>query len=91
MARITSGASATNSAAYLRVVARLPAPARMSTRTLRPSVQPNFCSSCQERGDASFGLLILTSYAGEYANAPHTLGLLRMRGERQYRRTPQET
>ena len=44
-ARMTSGASATSSAAYLRV---LPAsvPQRVSMRALRPSVQPNCCSAC---------------------------------------------
>ena len=41
--RMTSGASATNSAAYLRVSSGLPADQRVSMRTLRPSVQPNCC------------------------------------------------
>src|SRR5262249_28802111 len=39
-ARMTSGARATNSAAYLRMRSGSPAPQRMSMRTLRPSVQP---------------------------------------------------
>ena len=43
-ARMTSGASATNSAAYLRMWSALPAAQRLSIRTLRPSVQPNCCS-----------------------------------------------
>jgi hypothetical protein len=45
-ARMTSGASATNSAACLRVSASLPADQRYSTCTLRPSVQPSCCRPC---------------------------------------------
>ena len=45
-ARMTSGASATNSAAYLRVSTSLPPDQRASIRTLQPSVQPNCCSPC---------------------------------------------
>ena len=44
---MTSGASAANSAAYLRRLAASPAAQRMSIRTLRPSVQPNCCSPCR--------------------------------------------
>jgi len=40
-------ASAINSAAYLRRLARLPPAQRVSMCTLRPSVQPNCCSSCR--------------------------------------------
>src|SRR5204862_2937732 len=39
-ARMTSGASATNSAAYLRVSSALPALQRVSIRILPPSFQP---------------------------------------------------
>ena len=46
MARMTSGASATNSAAYLRMRSALPAPQRMSMRMLRPMIQPDCCSPC---------------------------------------------
>src|SRR5258705_7748745 len=46
-ARMTSGASAANSAAYLRMSLALPAAQRYSIRTLRPSVQPNCCSACK--------------------------------------------
>src|SRR5262245_17525770 len=45
-ARMTSGASATNSAAFLRVSAASPADQRCSIRKLRPWVQPNCCSPC---------------------------------------------
>src|SRR5215467_9585760 len=44
--RITSGASATSSCAYLRVAVALPRPERYSILTLRPSAQPNCCNAC---------------------------------------------
>jgi hypothetical protein len=46
VARMTSGASATNSAAYVRTRSTSPTPQRVTIRTLRPSVQPNSCSPC---------------------------------------------
>src|SRR5215471_14395095 len=45
-ARMTPGASATNSAAYLRMCSGSPAPQRMSIRALRPSIQPDCASAC---------------------------------------------
>jgi hypothetical protein len=45
-AKITSGASATSSAAYFREALRSPAAQRIWIRTLRPSVQPNSCRPC---------------------------------------------
>src|SRR5262249_20092194 len=45
-ARMTSGASATNSAAYLRTRSGSLAPQRISMRTLRPSIQPDCASAC---------------------------------------------
>src|SRR5262249_6823142 len=45
-ARMTSGTSAINSAAYLRMRSRSPAPQRMSMRALRPSIQPDCASAC---------------------------------------------
>src|SRR5262249_25772670 len=45
-ARMTSGVSAANSAAYLRMRSASPAPQRLSIRRLRPSVQPDCCSPC---------------------------------------------
>jgi hypothetical protein len=61
----------------------------MSIRTLRPSVQPRRCSS-YERGSTDFGVRILTSYAGEHANAPHPFALLRSRRKRPRRRCAAE-
>src|SRR5262245_23045702 len=46
LATITSGASAANSAAYLRTLSASPAPQRWSIRKLRPTVQPNSCKPC---------------------------------------------
>jgi hypothetical protein len=46
-ARMTSGASAANSAACLRVSAALTPDQRVSIRTLRPIVQPNSASACR--------------------------------------------
>jgi hypothetical protein len=44
-ARMTSGASAANSAACLRMSAALAVAQRVSMRTLRPMVQPNSASA----------------------------------------------
>src|SRR5262245_25662672 len=46
-ARMTSGASAANSAACLRISSALNVAQRASIRTLRPMVQPNNASSCR--------------------------------------------
>src|SRR5262245_57578851 len=46
-ARMTSGASATNSDACLRKSSASPAPQRYSIRTLRPTVHPNSCRPCR--------------------------------------------
>ena len=46
-AKMTSGVSATNSAACLRYNSRSPALQRMSMRTLRPTDQPASCKPCR--------------------------------------------
>ena len=46
-ARMTSGASAANSAACRRISAALAVAQRVSIRTLRPMVQPNNASACR--------------------------------------------
>src|SRR5437588_7230890 len=43
---MTSGASAMSSATYLRMSSGLPAAQRVSKRALRPSTQPDCCSTC---------------------------------------------
>jgi hypothetical protein len=45
-ATMTSGLSAVNSAACLRMLSALAAGQRVSIRTLRPSVQPNCAKAC---------------------------------------------
>jgi hypothetical protein len=45
--RMTSGASAANSAACLRMSSALAVAQRVSIRTLRPMVQPDCASSCR--------------------------------------------
>ena len=57
--KMTSGASATSSAACLRWSSALPAPQRVSIRTLRPSVQPNRCKRLQERRDTGLRVRIV--------------------------------
>src|SRR5262245_22360879 len=46
-ARMTSGASAANSVACLRISAALVVAQRVSIRTLRPMAQPNCCNPCR--------------------------------------------
>ena len=79
---MTSGASATNSAAYLRMRSASPAPQRVSIRTLRPSVQPSCCSPCTNAAMRRLQFRIVRGQVQEHADAPHPLGLLRARRER---------
>src|SRR5262249_23245613 len=48
VAKMTSGARATNSATDLRILASSPPDQRASIRILRPSVQPNCCKPCRK-------------------------------------------
>ena len=88
MARMTSGASATNSAAYLRRCRHRSAQ-RLSIRTLRPSVQPNCCRPCWNAATRP-ALPGSSARHDEHADAPHPLGLLRTRRERPRRRRAAE-
>ena len=88
---MTSGASATISAAYLRELAASAAPQRMSICTLRPVVQPNDCKVCDERCDMGLPFRIVLCTGHEYADTPHPLGLLRARSKRPCRRTADKT
>ena len=89
-ARMTSGASATNSAAYLRNPATLAVAQRMSIRTLRPSIQPSSCSACRNAPTQALILRIVRGAPREHADAPHPLALLRARRERPRRRRAAE-
>ena len=65
-ATIISGARATNSAAFLRILASLP-PQRVSIRMLRPSAQPNCCMPCRNAAKraCAFG-----SFSGTFISTP---------------------
>ena len=89
-ARMTSGASAANSAACLRMSAALAVAQRVSIRTLRPMVQPNCCQPLQERPDAGLKFRIVRGCGQEHADAPHPLALLRARRQRPRRRRAAE-
>ena len=79
---MTSGASATNSAACLRMSSALPAAQRVSIRTLRPIGPAQLLQPLQERRDAGLTFRIVRGCGHEHADAPHPLGLLRARRER---------
>ena len=87
---MTSGASATNSAACLRISAALVVAQRVSIRTLRPMVQPNCASSCRNAADAGLTFRIVRGCEVQHADAPHTLALLRARRERPRRRAAEK-
>ena len=86
---MTSGASATNSAAYLRKVVGIAfAPAiNASMRTLRPSAQPNCASPCNKRRVTGPRVWIVRAGAREHADPSQPLALLRARCERPRSRT----
>src|SRR5262245_51337379 len=77
-----SGASATNSAEYLRMRSASPEPKRYSIRTLRPSVQPDCCSPLQECRDAGLTYRMVFGERHKRTDAPDLRGLLRARRER---------
>ena len=87
---MTSGASATSSAAYLRVSSTSPPLQRVSIRMLRPSVQPNCCSTCTNAAMRAFPVRIVRGRSGRDAYAAQPFGLLRSRGERPSCRPPAE-
>ena len=87
---MTSGASAANSAACLRMSAALAVAQRVSIRTLRPMVQPNSASACRNAADAGLKFRIVRGCGQEHADAPHPLGLLRARRQRPRRRRAAE-
>ena len=87
---MTSGASAANSAACLRISAALAVAQRVSIRTLRPMLQPNCSSPCRNAADAGLKIRIVRGRGQEHADAPHPLGLLRARCKRPRRRRAAE-
>ena len=73
-ARMTSGASATSSAACLRIAAASPAAQRVSIRTLRPIGPAQLRQPLQERREAGLQFRIVRGCGHEHADAPHPLG-----------------
>ena len=89
-ARMTSGASATNSAACLRMsvgIAR--APAIVDPHVAADRSSP-IAAALQERADAGLCFRIVRGCGHEHADAPHPLALLRARRERPRRRRAAE-
>ena len=81
-ARMTSGASATNSAAYLRVRSASPAPQRVVDPHVAAVGPAQLLQPLQERRDAGLRFRIVRGAVHEHADAPHALALLRARRER---------
>jgi hypothetical protein len=81
---MTSGVSATSSAVYLRARSLSPAPQRVSTRTLRPSIQPNSWRPCKKAARRVCPLVV-RGQTHEHADVPHALALLCARRKRPYR------
>jgi hypothetical protein len=77
-AKISSGASATTSAAFLRLSSSSPVDQRASTRRLRPSVQPNCSNPCFSAARLAFPSQVFRGERPEHADPPHALGLLRV-------------
>ena len=82
LARMTSGASATNSAAYLRMRSASPAPQRVVDPHVAAVGPAQLLQPLQERREAGLSFRIVRGQAHEHADAPHPLGLLRARRER---------
>ena len=82
-ARMTSGASATNSAACLRMSAALAVAQRVSMRTLRPMRPAQYCASpAGMPPSASLKLHIIRGSGNEHADTSNPLALLRTCCER---------
>ena len=83
----TSGPSAANSAACLRMSSALVVAHRVSINTLRRSTQPKLPQALQERRDAGLKFRIVRGCGHEHTDSPHPLGFLCARGERPRGRT----
>jgi hypothetical protein len=79
MLEMTSGVSATNSIADLRMRSTSP-PQRMSIRRFRPTLYPAPSSPCMNAA-AEFGHRVVRGQGHQYADAPHPLRLLRACGQ----------
>jgi len=78
-ARMTSGASATNSAVYLRKSLSI---AGASPAIVDPYVAADLQPASQERRETRLSFRIVCGKVHEHADPPHPLALLRPRRER---------
>src|SRR5262245_2601487 len=67
LASMTSGASATSSAAYLRALSAVPCATRWAIRTLSPSRHPNFWNACR---NAAMRLRSSGSFSAKFVSIP---------------------
>src|SRR5262249_13234906 len=81
-ATTTSGASATNSAAYWRQRSAPPAPQTVAMRGVAAAEPPKSREPLREGCHASLSFAVVRSIRQQHADAPHPLGLLRARRER---------
>ena len=86
MDKMTSGASVANSAAYLRVLSSLPPTDRGVDLQVAAVGPAQLLQHLQEQRDVGLTFRIVRGCAREHADAPHPLGLLCPRRERQSRR-----
>jgi hypothetical protein len=79
---MTSGVSASNSAAYVRLGSASPALQRVSIRRLPPTAQPNCCKPWGERQEPGLSFRIVCGEGHQHPDAPDPLALLPSCGER---------
>ena len=87
---MTSGASATNSAAYLRKRSASPAPQRIVDPHVAAVGPAQLLQPLHERCQTGLTFVHRPRQAREHADAPHPLALLRARRERPRRRRAAE-
>ena len=82
MARMTSGASATNSAACLRMRSASPPRPPVVDPHVAADGPAQFLQPLQERREADLKFRIVRGLVHEHSDAPHAVALLRTRDER---------
>ena len=66
------------------------APQRVSMRILRPSIQPRFWSLVPECVQVTLKLWVTFGMRHQHTNAPHSINLLPMRGQRRHCRAAEK-
>ena len=87
---MTSGASAANSAACLRMASALAVAHRMSIAHIAADGPIQLLQRLQERRETCLKFRIVRSYGHEHPDAPHAVALLRTRRERPRRRAAEQ-